>query len=146
MPLEVAKIYINAALRELHKSKEKQALIMLAVDSGLRLNELLSLTDKSFIEESDQIIINGKGKGNKEFQVAISRELYQCVMDNLGNVSGKLFTLSRKNIIDMMNRMKKELGYEDHNYTFHSFRKTALTITYEVAGLLEAQKKGHHKN
>lgn len=146
MPLEVAKRYISATSRELHKGKEKQALIMLAVDSGLRVNELLTLTGKNFIEKDDQIVINGKGKGNKDFQVAIKWELYKEIIELLGNPVGKLFTLSRKNIIDMMNRLKKELGYEEHNYTFHSFRKTALTVTYEVAGLLEAQKKGHHKN
>lgn len=146
MPLEVAYIYIEEAGRDLHKSKEKQALMMLAVDSGLRVGELLGLKRKNFIKTDGQIVVSGRGKVNKEFNVAISEELYEEIMSLLGNPKEKVFTLSAKNVIDMMNRMKKSLGYDDHNYTFHSFRKTSLTITYEVAGLLEAQKKGHHSS
>lgn len=146
MPIEVVKEFLHQAQFEKHKNEEKQALIILAVDSALRTEELLSLTSLSFTKVDNKIVIKGRGKGKQQFAVAINETTYERVMRLLKNPTGKLFTLSKKNIRDMMKRIQGQLGYDEIKYSFHSLRKNAITFTYEAAGLLEAQKKAHHKS
>lgn len=146
MDVAVVKEFLNQARFEKFKNEEKQAIIILAVDSGLRTEELLSLNSNNFTDKGDKIVISGRGKGNKPFDVAISELTYERIMTLLKYPKNKLFSLSPKNLRDMMERLKEQLGYENINYSFHSFRKSAITFTYEIAGILEAQKKAHHKS
>src|SRR6185312_11982263 len=51
MPKEVVLEYINEADKEMNHSKLKQQLMILAVDTGFRLEELLSLEKSQFIPQ-----------------------------------------------------------------------------------------------
>lgn len=148
IPLEIGFQYAEAAYKyEKHKKNEKKMLIRMAIDTGLRLSELLMLdTNIHFVETgTENVVISGFGKGNKKFKVAIKEHFYQEIIDTLGH--GKLFTLSVKNVTDMMNRLKKIMGHENRRYSFHSFRKTSLTFTHDLTkDIKEVQKKGHHSS
>lgn len=149
MPFEVVMEFISAAGRNIHYPELKQNLMILAVDTGLRLDELLQITLSQFTVVGDTVLIKGFGKGNKEFTDRISIELYNQMLKTMrtgDNPKSKLFApLNEKNVTDMMARIRNELGYQDREYSFHSFKKTAVTFTYRLTGdILEAQKKGRH--
>jgi len=148
MPLEVVDRYIHEAGNEMHNPLLKQAFIMFAVDAGLRLSENLNITKGQFVVEDDHVRIKGYGKGNKEYSDKIGLHVYEAIMRSTRAVknSDKVFDpLNRKNITDMMERIKIKLGYQDRNYSFHSFKKTAVTHAYRVTGdIMEAKRKGRH--
>ncbi len=147
MPKHLALKYADFFLKhEAHKPLEKHLLVMLALDTGLRLSELLDLRWNQFVVDGAHVTIHGRGKGNKKWIDKINYELmYKKLLPLKTNEKDKLFSLSRKNVHDMMQRAKKHFGHEDINYSFHSFKKTAVTFAYRATGSLEqAQKKGRH--
>lgn len=147
IPMEVALQYIEAVKYEKHKVEEKRMIIKLAIDSGLRESELRALEWKQFKPDGKYVYITGFGKGNKKFVEKMSRKLYDELLTLKVEGQSKVFTLSKKNLGDMMIRLKNVLNHTDRNYTFHSFKKTAVTNTYKFTGsFTEAQKKGKHSN
>lgn len=148
MPREVVEQYMEATRFEMHKAEEKRLLIKLAADTALRQAELLSLEWSQFkIDREGRYTITGRGKGNKKFVEIISRELYEEVLTLKEVNKDKVFSLNRKNVQDMMNRLTRILQYEDRNYVFHSFKKAAVTFTYDRTGdINQARKKGKHTN
>ncbi|MFS0643760.1 tyrosine-type recombinase/integrase [Siminovitchia sp. 179-K 8D1 HS] len=148
MPLDIAKQYAEHIRKfEKHKAEEKYRLVLLAIDSGLRLSEILSIRWNDFIEEDGFVLIRGRGKGNKKWIEKISYELYNLILEIKSGNNDKVFTLTPKNVTDMMKRTKKALRHDNRNYSFHSFRKTAVTFTRRITGSVrEAQRKGRHSN
>lgn len=145
IPMEVALQYIEAVRFEKHKVEEKQMVIKMAIELGLRESELRNLEWSQFKPDGDRVFVYGIGKGNKKYTEVISREFYNELLEIKVEGQSKLFTLTKKNIIDMMTRLKKYLGHEDRNYVFHSFKKTAVTNTYKFTGsMTDAQDKGKH--
>src|SRR5690606_1662457 len=101
MPIDVVERYISEAGRELHNAEEKQKLILLASDQGLRLDELLTLSWKSFTPKEDGVIINGYGKGNKKYTKRISHEIYEELLKlrKGASLDSKVFSsLTPKNV------------------------------------------------
>lgn len=151
MPMSIVEEYIAEAGKDLNDAKEKQELIMLAVDTALRLDELLELELNQFTIDGEEVLIKGYGKGNKEFTDKISLERYNAllgIMEEGYSQNSKVFsTLTVKKVTDMMSKIKKTLGYEGREFSFHSFKKTAVTNVYRLTGdILEAQKKGRHSS
>lgn len=151
MPREVVLQYIEEAGKERFNSDVKQTLIMLAVDTALRVEDYLQMEWSQFSPQDDGVILAGYGKGGKRWIEKISYEVYNEIL-KLKEVQEegetKVFApLSEKNIYDMMTRLRKNLGYEDRNYSFHSLKKTGVTFAYRLTGdILEAMKKGKHSN
>lgn len=147
MPLDVAKQYAEHFLKtEKFKAYEKHCICLLAIDTGLRVSELLNLLHSQFVLEIEYVIIRGRGKGNKKWIKKISYGLYEKLLQ-IGNKDGKVFNLSVKNVKDMMNRAKKELNHENRNYSFHSFKKTAVTFGYRQTGdIMEAKRIANHSD
>lgn len=151
MSKEVVIRYIDEAGREMHNSEAKQIMIMLAVDTALRLEDYLTMEWSQFSLQEDGVVLTGYGKGNKRWIEKISYNVYNEILKLKANQEmgeKRVFApLSRKNIIDMMTRFKGVLGYQDRSYSFHSFKKTAVTFAYRLTGdILEAMKKGKHSN
>lgn len=151
MPMEIVDKYVDEARLEKNHGELKQNVIRFAVDTGLRLEEVLAVELKQFKIDGDTVIFKGYGKGNKEYIDRISLSMYNDLlktMTNKENPNGKIFApLNTKNITDMMARIQKNLGLENREYSFHSFKKTAVTNTYRATGcILAAQKKGRHSN
>ena len=150
MSMEVVERYIEEAGREKNNAEVKRKLIKLAADQGIRLESLLELTWKNFAPREDGIVITGYDKGNKRYTKVMSFEEYENLLEiRKGALSNeKVFSpLSVKNVTDMMTRLKKSLGYEDREYSFHSLRKAAGTWGYRFSGdILEAQRILGHNN
>lgn len=146
MPMEVVEQYIEATRFEKHKAMEKKWIIKLAVELALRESELRELEWSDFKPDDKRVYVTGYGKGNKKYTEVISRALYNELISEL-RVEGQkqLFTITKKNITDMMIRLRKLLNHEDRNYTFHSFKKTSVNNTFNLTGnILDAQAKAKH--
>lgn len=146
-PLDVAWQYAEHILKtDRFKAYEKYCLCLLALDTGLRMEELLSLKKAQFVVEKEYIFLRGRGKGNKKWAKKISHSLYDMIL-KIDNKGDKIFSLSQKNVIDMMTRAKTKLQHENRNYSFHSFKKTAVTFAYRLTGdIMEAKRVGNHSN
>ena len=146
MPMEVVEEYLEAVRYEKHNPVEKKWAIILAVELGLRDSEVRELEWSQFKPDGDRVYVTGYGKGKKKYTEVISRNLYNNMVAEL-RVDGQkqLFTITKKNITDMMIRLRKVLKHEDRNYTFHSFKKTSVNNTFNITGnILDAQSKGKH--
>lgn len=148
MPREVVLNYITEADKEQNYPEKKQNLIMFAVDTALRMEDYLEMKWDQFSPQEEWVIVKGYGKGGKPWIEKISYKVYSSLLNmRQGNESKVFSPLSEKNVTDMMNRIKGKLGYTDRAYSFHSFKKTAVTFTYRLTGdILEAMKKGKHSN
>lgn len=151
MPIDVFYEFAEEAKKETHNAEIKVKLLRLAADQGLRLEANLKLTWKHFIVKDDGVEIKGFDKGNKKFRKIMSREMYEELLELRGDrpIDSKVFApLSSKNVIDMMIRIRKRLGYEEREYSFHSLRKTAITFEHRFNGgdTLETQRFSGHSN
>ena len=146
MTREIVEEYMNESQFEMHDAEQKRILIMTAVDTALRQAELLALEWDHFFPDGDKHYrIEGRGKGNKPFKERISKDLYDIISTLKIEGQSKVFTLERHNIQDMMNRLSKRLGYENRGYVFHSFKKSAVSFTFDKTGSIpQAMKKGKH--
>ena len=151
MPIEVIKQFLSESKKEKHKSAEKNRMIYLAADQGLRLSELLNLTWGNFTKMDDGVLIRGYGKRNHKYTKKISYKVYEYILELKTSESkpdDKVFSgLDSSSMSRMMNRIKKNLGYEDIDYTFHSLRDFAITFGYRLTGdILEAQRIAEHED
>ena len=154
IPFELSLIYMDYFRNE-ENGLEKYLIIKLAIETALRASELLDLSWNNFVtdKDSDGVIMkshgNNKGKGNKEWIDKISHELYNELLQlkTIGN-NTKLFTLTYKQLADMMDRGNKLWNHTGINYSFHSFKKLAVTMCYLNNGncIDSAMKKARHSN
>lgn len=125
--------YVEEAGKEEVLPKTKQFLIEFAVDTGLRLSEILSLEWDNFKQKEDCVIVIINGLKDRLSTYKISLEMFQKALD-IKTDSNKVFDgLSTKSVSDMMTRITKSLGYDSEEFTFHSFKKTAVSIAYNSA-------------
>lgn len=152
IPFDTAMKYANWFLyNEKEKPLEKYLITKLAIDTGLRATELINLKWNQFVIDGDNVIMRGVGKGNKKWIEKISlefyRELEQLKKDVDTSGDTRLFTIEYYTLANMMKRAKVALKHQDRNYSFHSFKKTAVTMAYRLTGdILEAQRKGRHSS
>jgi len=152
IPFDLAMKYAEYFGKE-DQGLEKSLIINLAAETGMRASELLSVEWSNFIEAEDGVILksNGynKGKGNQEWIDKISKELYNELLQlkSIGN-ENKLFTLTYKQLVGMMDRGNKLLNKTGIDYSFHSFKKLAVTMCYLNNGncIDSAMKKARHSN
>lgn len=152
IPFDLAMEYAAYFAKE-DQGLEKSLIINLATETGMRASELLSVEWSNFIEVEDGVILKSygykKGKGNKEWIDKISKELYKELLQlkTIGN-NVKLFTLTYKQLVGIMERGNKLLNNTGINYSFHSFKKLAVTMCYLNNGncIDSAMKKARHSN
>lgn len=152
IPFDLAMEYAAYFAKE-DQGLEKSLIINLATETGMRASELLSVEWSNFIEVEDGVILKSygykKGKGNKEWIDKISKELYNELLE-LKTIDNnvKLFTLTYKQLVGMMERGNKLLNKTGINYSFHSFKKLAVTMCYLNNGncIDSAMKKARHSN
>lgn len=131
---------------ERFKGEEKYMIIKLAIDTGLRASELISLKWNQFTIEGETVLMNGYGKGNKKWIERINIDLYNELLP-FKNDSEKVFSLSYSDLSKMMNRAKNALGDSDRAISFHSFKKCAVSSVFKMTGnILKAQNKGKHNS
>lgn len=128
-----------------HKKKEKNLFILLAIESGIRVSEVLSIKWSDFSEFDGKIILKGIGKGGKEFIDEIDKYLYEDLLSLKREDDDKVFTLKYFNVNDMMKQATAALKIDDKKYSCHSFKKTSVTFVYRKTGSIQAAKqKGRH--
>ena len=139
---------IQEFMQEIAKERSypelKLTLVRLAIDTGLRMETLLNLKEKNFTVDGDEVIIRGWQKGNKEYIRKIDIQLYK----DINAISDSYFSeLKANTLVKMMKRIRIRLGYEDRNYSFHSFRKVALTDNYlQNNDLVATQRYANHSS
>lgn len=149
MPISVVHEYIEEAKNERFNANTKVNLLIFAVDSGLRLSEIVNLKLSNFKVYDNYVLLSGYGKGNKKYKDKISTDIYNEVMQTYqeNDEQRVFYPLTEKNIKDMMVRIRKKLNYENEKYSFHSLRKTSITYTHDLTGsLLIAQRKANHSS
>lgn len=152
IPFDLAKEWIEAT-KSMKQGTEKSLLIELAIETALRVTELLELEWGNFTVVEDGAVIksfaHNKGKGNKEFTDKISLEFYNklLVLKELGN-NKRLFNLTARKVELMIKELNTKHNNTDKKYSFHSFKKLAVTLTYINSGncIYTAMKKARHEN
>lgn len=152
IPFDLAMKYASH-FKEEDQGIEKQLIIKLAIDTALRATELIELKWSNFTVVEDGVIMkshgNNKGKGNKEWIDKIDKELYEELLQlkSIGNTE-KLFTLTYKQLAGMMDRGNELLNNTGIKYSFHSFKKLAVTMCYLNNNncIDTAMKKARHSN
>lgn len=149
MPISVAYEFIEAAKEERFHGNLKSNLIMFALDTGLRQEEILKIKLSDFTKTEHGYMYEGYGKGNKKFKDTISEQVYDKIVSTYNKNKKELlfYPLTSKNLRDMMKRIRVKLGYEKEGYSFHSLRKTAITYVHDYTGdIVTAQRKANHSN
>lgn len=111
----------------------------IALETGLRANEILNLQWKNFNKINNnqvEIVSNGKerGKGGVVFSKIVSLDFYNELEKFKKEGQLNLFTISYDTVNSYMNQTIKSLGLDKDGkyYTFHSIRKTAVTFVYDT--------------
>ena len=129
----------DAELRAIFKFKpqtktEKRihTILMVIADTGLRVNEALTL-ERSRID-FDNLLMSVIGKGNKERIVPFSYELRKVLFKHLKSHKFELVFCNRNgsklrydNVRRDLNLLKETLGIKDTGGAFHTFRRTFAT-------------------
>lgn len=128
--------------RDKYLNKRDYAILMIFLNCGLRLSELVSLNIDSINEDNS---INIIGKGNKERQVFLNAstldavEAYlkvrprndQVTDDNALFISNKFNRLSKSAIQEMVKKRVMMAGLDPNKYSVHKLRHTAATLMYK---------------
>jgi site-specific recombinase XerD len=134
------------ALKERAKGDTKSTLIIFAYKTGLRVSEAINLTWDNIITKLDEIYVKGIGKGNEEFNIRITKEMYQELL-KLNKGQNKIFDISERRVTDMIDRMREKMDFGGRYIVFHSIRKAFGTTIWRMTGDIEAARRAlRHKN
>lgn len=122
------------------KGDIKSVLIETAYKTAFRESSLLKLTwDNLKYEDNTWVLVaddNAVGKGKKVSEKSISNDLYEKLMtlkEKYGNQTNRIFPLTRKTAILMMQRLRKEMGL-GKDITFHSLKQCGISEAYDASG------------
>ncbi len=134
-----------------NQSRRLHALICLLLDTGLRIDEALSLTPKQI--DFDNMVIRVKGKGNKERLVPMSLELRKILFRFLKNVDppALVFTtrsggkLNQRHVLGEFKLWATHLGITGVRVSPHTCRHTFAVNYIRRGGNLEYLRRilGH---
>ena len=151
--LSVDEVYQMAELsrQEKDKGEIKYYLILFALDSCLRLSEILNLKWKDIKKNESGYYISLIGKGGKRHRKGISENFYNTLVENLKGKRTRedlIFDISKKGVDRLMKRLREQMKFEeDRNIVFHSIRKAGITHHYHITNdPLAAMKAGNHSS
>jgi integrase len=142
---------------EREKPYLKKMLILFAIRTSFRLDEILNVKWNSFEEVDGVYKVSVRGKRNKLVTNAISAKLYNQILE-LKEINKKtkwdgdpeiVFQIDEKTIHFMMKRLLNKLGISpDRNLVFHSFRKVAINWELETSNgdIRKAAQQGNHSS
>lgn len=153
IPMEVVpKIIEYIRTKEKHYQVEKEWFIKIAIETGLRAQNILKLTKDQFSFHPDGVHViiksnkNNMGKGNEHWTEIIHIEFYKEIVKNLFTNENHLFNMDESTFRKRLQVIMKKLGYEG-NFVPHSLKRTAINNTKELTNDVKAmQNKGKHKN
>ncbi|MDF2791533.1 MAG: hypothetical protein K0S80_4635, partial [Neobacillus sp.] len=150
-----AELFAQTAYEEREKPYLKKMMILFAIRTSFRLDEILNVKWNSFELIDGVYKVSVRGKRNKLVTNAISAKLYNQILELKElNKESKwngdpeiVFPISVSSINDMMDRLRKKLGLTDRNLVFHSFRKVAINWEMTTSNdILKAAQQGNHTN
>jgi integrase len=146
-PDEVIKLSDLAWETEKRKKELKRLLILFAFKTGLRIGEILSLKWNNIIKLNDEVIVRGIGKGNKEFEIKITNDLYEELL-TINEGKDVIFPISVDSVSDMMERLRNLMGIQkERKIVFHSIRKAFGTLVWKMTGDIESARRAlRHEN
>lgn len=158
MTKDEAEMFAETAFEtEREKNYMKKMLILTAIRTSFRLDELLSLTWNSFQKESEIAYkVTAIGKRGKLVTNGISTKLYNQIiplkeMNKETKWNGDqdiVFQISKDSVNDMMDRLRKRLSIDpNRNLVFHSFRNVGINWEYEnTLDIKKAAQQANHSN
>ncbi|MEL3959497.1 site-specific integrase [Caldifermentibacillus hisashii] len=142
---------------EREKPYLKKMLILFAIRTSFRINEILNIRWSDFEEfEYGYKVTTKVGKGNKVNTNAITKNLYNQI-EQLKEINKNtkwngdpeiVFQITYKSVSEMMHRLLKKLNIpKERNIVFHSFRGVAIDWELEQTGDIRlAAQQGNHSN
>ncbi|PHA03010.1 hypothetical protein COE51_01315 [Bacillus pseudomycoides] len=147
---------------EKEKPLSKHLMVMLAIRTSFREDELLRLKWSDFEYYEGVYKVRTVGKMNKENITAISTEFYEKLrgiekeraeyredwLKYNGRDEDVIFYLTENHVKGMMNRLREKLNIsKERNIVFHSFRNVAMNYEYErTSDIVKVQNHSKHKS
>lgn len=151
-----AEMFAEAALGEREKPFLKKMLILVAIRTSFRIDELLNLRWSNFEEVDGVYKVSVLGKRGKLVQNSISAKLYNELL-KLKEINKQtkwngdqeiIFQISETSVDGMMDRLRRKLEIDpNRNLVFHSFRKVAINWEMNTSGdVRKAAQQGNHSS
>jgi len=127
--------------------------VKLAVETGLRTNEVLALRKENFKPYFDgqhmmvhSVDAETRAKGNKDWKDLIHIDFYNQMAEELFTEDEQLFTTNDSTMLKTLQRTLKRLNIHG-NYVLHSLKRTAVNNTKRFTNDNgAAQAKGKHSS
>jgi integrase len=140
----------TALITEREKPFLKKMLILTAIRTSFRIDELLNLKWSSFEPVDGVYKVSVRGKRNKLVTNAISEKLYNQIikLKESNKDSEYVFEISEDSVNGMMKRLREKLEIpKERNIVFHSFRKVAINWELDNSGRVDkAAQQGNHSS
>lgn len=139
----------NLCLEERFKANNKRLAILFTYDTCARKSDVLNLKWSDFEVKNDVVVVNGIGKGNKEFRKSISRDFYNEILTLKEDGVDSVFQLTEKNIDNLMDRLREKANIDpSRRVVFHSIRKSGSVFIYRISGndIMKAKEVLNHSN
>jgi integrase len=152
-----AELFAETAFQtEREKPFLKKLLILTAIRTSFRIDELLNLKWNSFELVDGVYKVSIRGKRNKLVTNAVSEKLYNEILKlKEENKETKwtgdpeiVFQITESAVNTMMKRLRTKLNISDErNVVFHSFRKVAINWELDTTGdVKKAAQQGNHSS
>lgn len=150
-----AEMFADAAMSEREKPYLKKMLIITAIRTSFRIDELLNLKWSNFEEVDGVMKVFILGKRNKIVSNGITINLFNQILklkeiNKQTKWSGDpeiVFQISENSVNQMMSRLRKKLNINpERKVTFHSFRKVAINWEADNGDINKAALQGNHSS
>jgi integrase len=146
----------TAYITEQRKNFMKKTMILFAIRTSFRLDEILNVRWNSFEEVDGVYKVSVLGKRGKLVTNAISSKLYNEILklkeeNNKSKWDGDpeiVFQIKESAVDKMMQRLRVKLDIDpSRNVVFHSFRKVAINWELSTSGSVKsAAQQGNHSS
>ncbi|MEH7116132.1 site-specific integrase [Neobacillus vireti] len=158
MTKDEAELFAETAYQtERAKGLCKKLLILTAIRTSFRLDELLNLRWSNFEKDSEiSYKVSVTGKRGKNVSNGISVKLYEQLLE-LKDVNKEefwngdpeiVFQIDARSVTRMMDRLRQKLEIDpSRNIVFHSFRNVGINWEYETTlDIKKAAQQANHSN
>lgn len=144
------------------KDEREKLIVLLAISTGLRCNELRNIRVQDFINKNGTICLYVLGKARQGLRtdyVVIPKELYEMVKKYIenNNIKEYLFVstsnnnkgnlMSTRAIRDIVNKIYDKIGLDKNLYVFHSLRHGFCNINLmNNIDIVEVSQAMRHKS
>lgn len=145
--------------KEYNNGEMKSLLIRLAFDTAFRKNALLGLKRENFIIKNNKCFVWVYDKGNKKDVKPMNEDLFEYIINTMDKYpKAPLFNFSSDKSIHLsisasekaaerlIIKLKKDLGINNKDKTFHSIKKASINRMERLSGgdLSLMQRHGNH--